>query len=68
MAIDRVSINFKVDRQLKKLLEDLVVLKTIRENKSSSQHAVLEEALLNLLLKYKEENLVGMAVSDDSIQ
>lgn len=65
---DRVSINFKVDRQLKKLLEDLVVLKTIRENKSSSQHAVLEEALLNLLLKYKEENLSSVEVTNDGVQ
>jgi len=55
MENHKVNLNFKVSEDTKVLLEELVVLKTIKENKKSSQHAVLEEALIALLAKYKTE-------------
>jgi len=48
----KVNLNFKVSQEMKGLLDQLVVLKTVTENKKSSQHAVLEEALIELLKKY----------------
>jgi len=55
MAEKKVNLNFKVDQELKNLLDQLVVLKTIKENKKSSQHAVFEEALVELMRKYSDE-------------
>jgi len=49
---NKVNLNFKVSKEMKSLLDQLVVLKTVTENKKSSQHAVLEEALIELLKKY----------------
>lgn len=51
----KVNLNFKVDADIKGLLDQLVVLKTVKEMKKSSQHAVLEEALLELLKKYNSD-------------
>jgi hypothetical protein len=48
----KVNLNFKVSQEMKSLLDQLVVFKTVTENKKSSQHAVLEEALVELLKKY----------------
>ena len=48
----KVNLNFKVSQEIKGLLDQLVVFKTVTENKKSSQHAVLEEALVELLKKY----------------
>ena len=48
----KVNLNFKVSHEMKGLLDQLVVFKTVTENKKSSQHAVLEEALVELLKKY----------------
>ena len=52
MAEKKVNLNFKVEQETKNLLDQLVVLKTVSENKKSSQHAVLQEALVELLKKY----------------
>lgn len=49
---NKVNLNFKVSKETKSLLDQLVVFKTVNENKKSSQHAVLEEALVELLKKY----------------
>ena len=51
----KVNLNFKVEKDLKSLLDQLVVLKTIKDNQRSSQQAVLEEALVVLLKHYNEE-------------
>ena len=48
----KVNLNFKVTQEVKGLLDQLVVFKTVNDNKKSSQHAVLEEALVELLKKY----------------
>jgi len=52
MADKKVNLNFKVTTEIKSLLDRLVVLKTVKEMKKSSQHAVLEEALVELMKKY----------------
>ncbi len=51
----KVNLNFKVTTDMKGLLDQLVVLKTVKEMKKSSQHAVLEEALIDLMKKYNIE-------------
>ena len=55
MSNKKVNLNFKIDEEVKNLLDQLVVLKTIKENRKSSQHAVLEEALVELMKKYSKE-------------
>lgn len=55
MANKKVNLNFKVDVDVKGLLDQLVVLKTMRDMKKSSQHAVLEEALVELMRKYNDD-------------
>jgi len=55
MASEKVNLNFKVDKDVKSLLDQLVVFKTMRDNKRSSQHAVLEEALVELMRKYNND-------------
>lgn len=52
---DKINLNFKVDENTKVLLDQLVVLKTVREMKKSSQHDVLREALSTLFEKYNTE-------------
>ena len=51
----KVNLNFKVSQEIKGLLDQLVVFKTVNENKKSSQHAVLEEAFVELLKKYNSQ-------------
>ena len=51
----KVNLNFKVSSETKELLDQLVVLKTIRDMKKSSQHAVFEEALTELIKKYNDD-------------
>jgi hypothetical protein len=55
MAIEKVNLNFKVSKEVKNLLKQLVILKGVVENEPSSQHAVLEEALITLMKKYNNE-------------
>jgi hypothetical protein len=55
MAEEKVNLNFKVSKETKSLLKQLVILKGVVENEPSSQHAVLEEALVNLMKKYNGE-------------
>jgi len=50
----KININFKVDPEVKDLLNSLVVLKTLYDNSKSSQVDVLKEALLLLFRKYKK--------------
>lgn len=52
---DKVNLNFKVSKEVKNLLKQLVILKGVIENEPSSQHAVLEEALITLMKKYNGE-------------
>jgi len=52
MAEEKVNLNFKVSKEIKNLLKQLVILKSLVENEPSSQHAVLEEALAELLKIY----------------
>ena len=52
---EKVNLNFKVSKDLKNLLDHLVVLKTVTDNKKSSQHAVFEEALVELMKKYNRD-------------
>lgn len=49
------NLNFKVSQEIKKLLNQLVVLKTVKDMKKSSQREVLEEALVELLKKYNKD-------------
>lgn len=51
---DKVNLNFKVTKELKSLLKQLVLLKGFIEQEPSTQHAVLEEALIDLMKKYNE--------------
>ena len=55
MAEEKVNLNFKVSKETKNLLKQLVILKGVMENEPSSQHAVLEDALVNLMKKYNGE-------------
>jgi len=55
MATEKISLNFKVRPEIKNLLKQLVILKSVVENEPSSQHAVLEEALVVLMKKYNAE-------------
>ena len=48
----KVNLNFKVDEDIKMILNQLVVLKTASENSKSSQREVIEEALYDLYIKY----------------
>jgi len=52
----KITITFKVSPELKTLLEQLVIIKTMKDFKRTTQHDVFEEALLNLLSKYKEKH------------
>lgn len=52
---NKVNLNFKVNREVKDLLKNLVVLKSVIDQEPSSQHAVLEEALITLMKKYNSE-------------
>lgn len=52
---EKINLNFKVDKNIKILLDQLVVLKTVREMKKSSQHDVLKEALSALFEKYNTD-------------
>ena len=51
----KVNLNFKVDEEVKVLLDELVVIKTVKDRKKSSQHAVFQEALITLMQKYNED-------------
>ena len=52
---NKVNLNFKVDQEVKDLLKNLVVLKSVIDQEPSSQHAVFEEALITLMKKYNDE-------------
>lgn len=66
MENNKVNLNFKVDKNTKVLLDQLVVFKTSIENKKSSQHAVLLEALTDLFNKYKQ-TFSQIGVSNESV-
>ena len=51
----KVNLNFKVKCEVKDLLKQLVVLKSVVDQEPSSQHAVFEEALITLMKKYNDE-------------
>lgn len=51
----KVNLNFKVDEEMKILLNELVIIKTVKDHKKSSQHAVFQEALITLMQKYTDE-------------
>jgi len=55
MSEKKINLNFKVTPEIKGLIDRLVVLKTVKEMKKSSQHAVLEEALVELMKKYSAD-------------
>ena len=65
--MEKVNLNFKVDKETKTLLDQLVVFKTSIENRKSSQHAVLIEALTDLFGKYKQ-TFSNIGATNDSIQ
>lgn len=53
MTTKGVPLNFKVDQEVKDLLDQLVVFQTIQNNKKSTQKSVFIEALVVLMNKYK---------------
>lgn len=53
--MSKININFKVDEETKNMLDQLVVFKTVSENKKSSQHAVFLEGIYDLFLKYTKK-------------
>ena len=52
MGKKKVNLNFKVDEEMKILLNELVIIKTVKDHKKSSQHDVFQEALITLMQKY----------------
>jgi hypothetical protein len=52
---DTVNLNFKISKEIKNLLKQLVILKGVVDHEPSSQRAVLEEALVTLMKKYNGE-------------
>ena len=49
------QINFKVSTELKQLFNQLMAMKTLRDNKKCTQLELLEEALGALASRYREE-------------
>lgn len=53
--MDKVNLNFKVSSEISGLLDQLVVLKTVKNMKKSSKREVFEEALIELMKKYNSD-------------